>query len=98
MHAFHKRHRGNTLLIKYLSRDEDLSLLELEKVGRAWVAPVLMHGPCMDGDGFVTTKMTFSSLSLANAGILSLDSMTRYQCSCSCCESVSNGLHIVAKF
>ena len=50
MQVLYKRHRANLLLIKYLPRDEDVSLQEFEKVGKAWVALMMMHGPCMDGE------------------------------------------------
>ena len=74
-----------------------MSVDELEKVGRAWVvALATMWGWCMDGKGFSITNPKLSSLSLANTGIPSLASMllSHY---CSSCESMSHGLHIVAK-
>ena len=53
-----------------------MSLPELEKVDRAWVAVlVIMPGPCMDEEGLSATNMTLSSLSLANTGIPSLASL-----------------------
>ena len=75
---------------------KNVSLPELEKVGRAWVAAlVMMPGPCTDGEGLSTTNVTLSSLSLANTEIPSLASLWLFHHSS--CEYVSHGLHIVAK-
>ena len=60
MHVLYKRDRAYRLLIKYLCRDESVSLQELEDEGKAWVALTMIHGPCMHGDGFYTTKLTLS--------------------------------------
>ena len=84
-------------MYKHLPPNEEVSLEEFENVGRQWVALVMIYGPCMDGGGFFTRKMTLSSTSLANTGNPLLDSFSLYQCSCTCCESVSHGLHIVAE-
>ena len=74
-----------------------MSLAEIEKVGRAWVAALAMMSGCsMDGEGLLATNMTFSSLSLANTGIPSLASLLLSH-GCSSCESVSHGVHVVAK-
>ena len=55
--------------------DEEVSLHEFEKVGRAWVAAlVMMPGRHMDGKDLFTADMTLLSLSLANMGIPSLAS------------------------
>ena len=83
------------MLINYLPRDENVSLQEVENVGRTWVALVMMCSLWMHGDGFSATKMTFSSLSLAKTGIPSLDPLLLYPCSPCCCKSVSHSLHIV---
>ena len=66
------------ILVKYLSSNEDMLLQELENVGRDWVALMMMHGPCTNGDGFSAIKITLSSLSLANIGIPSLDLLSLY--------------------
>ena len=50
----------------------------LKKVGRALVALTMICGPCTDGDSFFTNKTTLSSMSLANTGIPSLDSLLMY--------------------
>ena len=53
--------RSNIILRQYLPRDEEVSLPELEKVGRAWVAALVMiPGPCMDSKGLFTTNVTLS--------------------------------------
>ena len=66
------------MLIKYLPSDEEVSLEEVENVGRAWVVIGMMHGPCIAGDGLSTIKMTLSSLSLAKTGIPSLNPLSLY--------------------
>ena len=97
MHVLDIWHTSYRLLIKYLPSNEDMSLQEVENVGSAWEALAMMHGSSMDGDGFSAIKMTLSSLSFANTGIASLDSLSLYQCSCTCCESLSHCLQIVPK-
>ena len=85
------------MLHKYSPMDEEVSLAGPEKVGKAWVAAlVMMHGYCMDGKGLATTNMTLSSLSLANMGIHSLASLLMSH-HCSSCESMAHSLHMVAK-
>ena len=56
----------------------------------------MMPGPYMDGKDLSATIMTHLSLSLANMGFPSLASLLLSH-QCSSCESVSHGLHIVAK-
>ena len=74
-----------------------MSLAELEKVDMAWLAALaMMCGPCTDGKGLSATNMTLLSLPLVNMGILSL-ALLLLSHHCSSCESVSHGLHIVAK-
>ena len=85
------------MLVKYLPNNEDVSLWELENVGKAWLALAIIPGPCTNGDGFSTVKMTLSSLSLANTGIPSLDSLLLYQHCCTCSESVYHSIYIVPK-
>ena len=43
-------------LVKYLPSHKDMSLQELENVGRDWVALVIMHGPCTNSDSFLHNK------------------------------------------
>ena len=84
------------ILSKYLPRDEELSLPELEKIGRAWVAALaIIPGHCMDDKGLSTTNMTLQALSLAKTGNSSMASLLLSH-HCSSCESVSHSLHIVA--
>ena len=74
--------------------DEEVSLVELEKVGRA---PVLAlpttQGHSIGGKGFLARNIMLSSLSLANTGIPSLALLSHY---CSSSNSVSHGLQMVA--
>ena len=78
MHVLDIWYTSYRLLTKYLPSNEEVSLLEAENVGGAWVAHAMMCGPCMDSDNFSAIKMTLSSLSLANTGIPLLDSLSLY--------------------
>ena len=73
-----------------------MSLTELESRQGLGGSLAMMHGPFVDGKGLSATKMTLASLSLANMGIPLLASLLLSH-HCSFCESVSPGLHIVAK-
>ena len=44
------------MLVKHLPSDEEVSLEEVENEVGAWVALAMIHGPCMEGDGFSTYK------------------------------------------
>ena len=55
-----------------------------------------MCGPYTEGNGLSTTNITLLSLSLANTRIPMLASLLMPH-HCSSCESMSHGLHIVAK-
>ena len=81
---------------KDLPRDEQVSMPEIEKVGRPWVeALTMIPGSCMHGKSLSTANMKLLLLSLANTGIPSLASLQlSHHCSC---EFVSHSLHIVAK-
>ena len=75
--------------------DEEVSLAELEKVGRA---PTLalqktQGGHKIDGEGFSPTNIMLSSLSFTNTGISSLALLSNC---CSSSDSVSHSLNIVA--
>ena len=48
-----------------------MSLEEVKNVGRALEALTMMQSPSIDGDGFPAIKITLSSLSLTNTGIIS---------------------------
>ena len=73
---------------KYSTRDEEVSLAELEKLDRVWVASlVMMHGSCVNGEGLSTTNRMLSSLLLANMGIPSLASLLLSH-HCSSCELI----------
>ena len=80
---------------QYSPRDEEVSLDELEKVGRA---PALalrktQEGHKIEGEGCLATNIMLSSLLLANTAIPSLALLSN--CSSSS-DSVSHSLHIVA--
>ena len=82
------------IVSQYSPRDEEVSLAELEKVGRAhMLALPTTWGGCIDGKGFLATNIMLSSLSLANTGIPSLALLSHC---CSSSDSMSHGLHMVA--
>ena len=83
------------IVSQYSPRDEEVSLAELEKVGRApMLALPTTQGCCINSKGFLATNIMLSSLSLANTGIPSLALLSHC---CSSSDSVSHSLHMVAK-
>ena len=82
------------MVSQYSPRDEEVSLAELEKVGRApaLALPTTQGHSISSGEGFSAMNITLSSLLLAKTGI-PLPALLSHCCSSS--DSVSYGLHMV---
>ena len=83
------------MVSQYSPRDEEVSLAELEKVGRApTLALPTTQGHSISGSkGFLAMNITLSSLSLANTGTPLLALLSHC---CSSSDSMSHSLHMVA--
>ena len=83
------------MVSQYSPRDEEVSLAELEKVGRApmLALPTTWGHSISSGEGFLAMNIMLSSLLLANTGILLLALLSHC---CSPSDSMSHGLHMVA--
>ena len=83
------------MVSQYSPRDEEVSLAELEKVGRAPTLALPTTQGCSIGGskGFLATNFMLSSLLLANTGIPLLALLSHC---CSSSDSMFHSLHMVA--
>ena len=83
------------MVSQYSPRDEEVSLGELENVGRApaLALPTTQGHSIGSGKGFSAMNIMLSSLSLANTGIPLLALLSHC---CSSSDSMSHSLHTVA--